>query len=273
MKKREKIRLLVDGTVDYLPGFNKKKVNEVKVHVFLNKKEVNLSKKEFYKKLVNPNNHFTTSQATPEDFLKVYNKFKDDKLIVLTVTSKLSGTYNSALAAKKASRNKNITVIDSEFTSAVLGIIIDAGVKEIRKGSSYEEVIKKIRGLIPKCRIYLVVNTLDYLVRGGRVNKALGLLGKLVNLKPVLEFKNGVLQSAGKMLLFNDLIKGFHNFIKKKIRNTTRVYMIHNNLDKETSILKNMFEKDYPVEIIHYLTPVLGVHAGPEVIAVGWVEE
>ncbi|MBN1923596.1 MAG: DegV family protein [Nanoarchaeota archaeon] len=272
MKASGRIRILVDGTIDYLPATDKRLVHEVSVHTFLNDKEVRIGKKDFYDKITNWDNVFKTSQANPEDFIKVFNKFKNDKLIVLTVSSILSGTYNSGLTAAKLFKNP-ITIIDSKTTSAAMGLLVDKAVDLLKKGENYEEIIKQVKEMVPKVKIFFVVKNLNYLVRGGRVNKVLGAFGRLINLKPVLEIAEGALKSAGKMLVLNDFVNGFQSFVSSKINSAEKIYLIHNNLDKETKELIDFFKKKYEVIVMDYLTPVLGVHVGPECVAIGWVEE
>ncbi len=269
--KKSGIRIIVDNTVDYLSGTDKNFVSEVKIHLFMNNKEVNLDKKSFYKKI--RNNSFRTSQPNPDDFLKIYEKYKDKKLIVLTLTSKLSGTHNSALIAKKKSKNQYISVIDSRTTSAGLGILVKKATSMIKEEYSYEEIIKKIKKIVPKIRIFLVLKKLKYLVRRGRINKSLGVLDNIVHLKPVIGFYNGELKSAGKMLLFENIEKGFYNYIHKRILNAQKIYLLHNNMKREADYLKKRFGREYGVEVIDYLNPALGVYSGPECIAIGWIEE
>lgn len=272
--KQQKIRVIVDGTIDYIKGTKKEDLVIADVHLFKNEKEVQMSKKEFYKQISDKGVIFKTSQGTPQDFKKAYDKCSNNKVIVITVSSKLSGTYNSALIAKKQSDNhENITVIDSLTTSAGIGILAKTAVESIQRGDSYREVIRKVKSLIPEIKIYLIVNSLEYLVKGGRVNKAIGFVGGLVKLKPVLELTNGELKSAGKMLLFNDLVKGFYNFVVGKISNAQKVYLLHNDLVKEKSELKALLEKNYEVEVLNSVNPVLGVHLGPEALVIGWVEK
>lgn len=270
--KKQQVGVVVDGTIDYIKGIKEEDLLIAKVHVFRNEKEVELTKEEFYKEIIDYNNKFTTSQGNPEDFLKAYNNAKKE-LIVITLTSRLSGTYNSAVTASKQVKDCRVTVIDSLSTSAGLGILAKTAVEGVRNGKTYDEVVKSVKELIPKIRIYLVVGSLDYLIKGGRVSKTIGALGKIIKLKPVLELTNGELKSAGKMLLFNDLVKGFHNFIRSKMKNLKKVYIVHNNMKEETKELKSLLNKDYDVEVIKYVTPVLGVHLGPQAIVAGWIEE
>ncbi|VVB74251.1 putative protein, DegV family [Candidatus Tiddalikarchaeum anstoanum] len=273
MRKLENIKIITDETIDFYPSFNEKEIVVIKNHLFLNGKEVSLTKKEFYEKITDKKNHFTTSQANPEDFLEVFKKYSDYKIIVITATSKMSGINNSANIAKKEMPNNDIAVIDSESLSAGLSILADLGLHLIKEGESYDNIVKKLENLKHKIKLFFLLTNLDYLVSSGRVNKIIGFLGKVVNMKPLLEIKEGVLTSAGAMILSKDMVNSFYEFLENKIRNTHKIFIIHNNLDAEMRALKSKLGRGYDIEIINFLNTLLGVYSGPECLAVGWVEE
>jgi fatty acid-binding protein DegV len=266
------IRVIVDGTVDFIPGFNKNKVIVVPLYTIINNEPKKVSDKEFYSLLKRKGAIIKTSQPSAGDFIKIYNKYKKDDLIVITVGKKLSGTYNSAVSAKKMSKRENITVIDSMIGGAGLSLMANTALELIKNKKSYKQAINGVKKLIGRAKVYFFANNLDYLIKGGRIGGALGLLGKLVNLKPILEIANGEVKPAGKMLLFNDLINGFYNFIKNKIPDSEEICIIHNNNEKNAQILKKMLNK-YKVTIITPLNRALSAHIGPECLAVAWMEK
>ena len=272
--KNRRIRIISDETIDFVPGLEENDLALANVHLFLNGKEVIFSREKFYKMIKDRKNSFNTSQANPEDFIKVMKKFPDDDLIVLTVTSKLSGTYNSALVAKGSVKNRGrIEVVDSLSLSAGLGILALRAKELISEDKIFDEIINELNIFKHKIRIFLVLKTLDYLVAGGRVNRAIGFVAKIVNLKPVLEIRDGNLVVAGKMLLFDNLVRGFYDFTEKRAK-SDKIFVLNNSMKDECSELKKLFEsKGLEVMELGSLNPALGVHAGPECLAAGWISE
>ncbi len=268
--KELQTKLIADGTIDLIKGLKSNDFKKVNVHIFSNSVEIK-SKKELFK-LLKENKLFTTSQPSPEEYVKAYQSMPKNNLIVLTVSKQLSGSYNSAINAKKIVKRKNIEVIDSKAASIGLGLLAREVVKLINQGLPFKEIISETKKIRDKMRMFVIPYNLNYLVRSGRLPKAIGLLGKLINLKPIIELRNGEVKGAGKMLVFNQLITETANFIlKQKI--SSEVFMIHNNLLKETTKIAELLKsKGLKVNIKSFGGLAISAHVGPKAIGFCWIE-
>ena len=141
---------------------------------------IDIGTDEFYTKLLNGSELPKTSQPSPGEFLDVYNKFLDesDAIVSIHVTSKLSGTYNSAIQAKsELEATKPIEVVDSATVSMALGLIVIRAAKIAKNGGTLDQVLKEIEDCLSKSEVLVVLDTLEYLEKGGRIGKARALIG------------------------------------------------------------------------------------------------
>ena len=157
---------------------------------------VNLTAAQFYKMLVEGKVHPTTSQPAPGVFAEAYQKLakQTDEILVLTISGGISGTYESAMQAKQlVDSNLKIEVIDSRWTCAGLLLPTLKAARAVEKGMKMEEITTMIKDILPKIRVYMIFDTLEYLRKGGRIGRAKALLGGMLKLNPVLTLKDGVI--------------------------------------------------------------------------------
>ena len=196
-----KTRIIVDSTADLMPDY-KKRVNIVPLTVNFGDTEyidgVTIDHKTFYEKLVESDVLPTTSQATPDAFMKEFDKVKEagESAVVITLASKFSGTYQSAVIA--AEDYDNIYVVDSESAAMGSGILVELAFKLLDSGMSAEEIAKTLEEEKKKIIIVALVDTLEYLKKGGRVSKTVAFAGTLLNIKPVLSVTDGEINMLGK---------------------------------------------------------------------------
>ena len=237
---------------------------------------VTITTDEFYRRLINDTVWPTTTQPSPAAFAEVYEKLAEDtdEILVVTLSSKISGTYESAMSARKMVKKKcRIEVIDSQTVAMGLGLNVISAAKAARDGASLDKLADLVRKSIPKSHIIMYFDTLKYLAKGGRIGKAQGLLGSLLSVKPILTMKDGEVspltrvrsQGAGIDYLYN-FVTGFSNIKEMAVEHSTR----SDQADKLVERLGSIF----PKERIYRSTvsPVLGVHAGPDAIAVTVLE-
>lgn len=128
-----------------------------------------------------------TSQPSTGDFLKVYSGIpEDDDIIVITLTSGVSGTFNGAQLAARQSGRKNIAVIDSHTTAIGMRQMIEDALEMIAKGMSFKDIVSELDAISHRMKTVFTVPTLDYLRRGGRLGRAAGLIGSILRIKPVI---------------------------------------------------------------------------------------
>lgn len=196
-----KTRIIVDSTADLMPDY-KKRVNIVPLTVNFGDTEyidgVTIDHKTFYEKLVESDVLPTTSQATPDAFMKEFDKVKEagESAVVITLASKFSGTYQSAVIA--AEDYDNIYVVDSSSCAMGSGILVELAFRLLDSGMSAEEIAKTLEEEKKKIIIVALVDTLEYLKKGGRVSKTVAFAGTLLNIKPVLSVTDGEINMLGK---------------------------------------------------------------------------
>jgi len=237
---------------------------------------VTITTDEFYDRLIHGNIWPTTTQPPPGDFVNVYNGLakETDEILVVTLSSKISGTYQSALNAKSLIEKKcRIEVIDSRMVAMGLGLIVIAAAKAAQTGASLDELADLVRRAMSRSHIIIYFDTLKYLAQGGRIGKAQGLLGSMLSIKPILTVKDGEMhpvtrlrsQKAGMDYLY-DFVVGFSHVEELAVEHTTT--------PDEADKLAERFSSLFPNEHIHRSTvsPVLGTHGGPGAVAVTVLE-
>ena len=278
-----KTRVIVDSTADLLPHI-KEQVHVVPLTVHFGEEEyidgVTIDHKAFYEKLVETDVHPTTSQATPAAFEQEYEKAKQagEAAVVITLSAKLSGTYQSAVIA--AQDCDNICVVDSGSAAIGSGILVELALGLIREGLTAQEIAQKLEAEKEKIIIVALVDTLEYLKRGGRISKTVAFAGTLLNIKPVLAVACGEIQMLGKArgskqgnnLLVQEIEKaGGVDFTKPVLLGYTGMSDIL--LRKYIEDSKHLWEGN--LEEVRYTTigSVIGTHAGPGAVAVAFFKK
>jgi len=233
---------------------------------------VDISEDEFYDRLVNDSVFPTTSVPSPNDFAEVYANLarETDEIISIHLTAKESGTYNSALLAKElVDRRCRIEVIDSTSLSMGLGMLAIAAAQEAHQGASLDSLSDFVRGSVPKTHLSIMVDTLKYVIRGGRLSKPHGLLGTVLKVRPLLAMKEGSLLLTGVARTRAKAIERLYEFARgfSRVRELAVTYTTSH--DDAKTLLERIGEL-FP-EANMYLTrvgPSLGTHAGPGAMGV-----
>lgn len=278
-----KTRIIVDSTTDLMPEI-RKQVYVVPLTVHFGDKEyidgITIDHKTFYEKLVETDIHPTTSQAAPSAFAAEYEKAKQagESAIVITLSSNFSGTYQSAVIA--AQEYENIYVIDCESVAIGGGILVELALQLIEQGMETQDIVKHIEEAKKNIIIVALVDTLEYLKRGGRVTKTVAFAGTLLNIKPVLAVSCGEIQMLGKArgskqgnnLLVQEIEKaGGVDFTKPVLLGYTGL--------SDLLLKKYMQDSRYLWEgnlnEVHYTSigSVIGTHVGPGAVAVAFFKK
>lgn len=238
---------------------------------------VDIGTDEFYTKLLTDSELPKTSQPSPGEFLEVYRKCLDDSdaIVSIHVTSKLSGTYNSAIQARsELTTNKKIEIIDSATVSMALGLIVIRAATIAKDGGSLEEVLKEIEDCCNNTEVLVVLDTLEYLEKGGRIGKASALIGSILSLKPILTVEDGIVGTFGKARTFTkamntleEAIKGFAPVSDVSVFYSTDKSIADDMADRMSGIV----EPDKLV--ISRIGPTVGTYAGPKAIAVAVIKK
>jgi DegV family protein with EDD domain len=167
------------------------------------REQVDISDDEFLVRLRAARHLPTTSQASPGEFVEVYREMAQefDSIIAPLLSATLSGTVSAATQAAKMVEEEGIkvTVIDSRSAFMGCGMMALAGARAAAAGATHEECVAIIEALIPRMRVMLVVDTLDYLAKGGRIGGASALLGNMLQVNPLLAFRNGKIEPLDRV--------------------------------------------------------------------------
>lgn len=272
-----KTRIIVDSTTDLMPE-DKERVHIVPLTLHFGDQEymdgVTIDHKTFYEKLIESDVLPTTSQATPAAFEKEYEAAKEanEAAVVITISSKLSGTYQSAMIA--AADYENIFVVDSGTAAIGGGILTELALKYLDDGMDAEAIAKQLEEDKKKILIVALVDTLEYLKKGGRISKAVAFAGTLLNMKPVLSVADGEIAMLGKArgskmgnnLLVQEIQKaGGVDFDKPVLLGYTGLSDVL--LQKYIEDSRRLWEQG--ISKVRYTTigSIIGTHAGPGAIA------
>jgi len=237
---------------------------------------VEMTTDEFYHKLVHGDTFPTTTQPPPGDFVDVYKKLakETDEILVIVISSKLSGTYQSALQAKSMVEEKcRIEVIDSLTVAMGFGLIVIEAAKAAQAGANLDELADLVRKAMPRSHLIAYFDTLKYLAKGGRIGKAQGLLGAMLSIKPILTTKEGEMApltrvrslAAGMDYLYNSAA-GFSKIEAIAVEHATTP----DEADKLVERLSSVFPKERIYRST--ISPVVGTYAGPNAIALTVLE-
>ena len=278
-----KTRIIVDSTADLVPEI-KERVHTVPLTVHFGNEEyidgVTIDHKTFYEKLIESDVLPTTSQATPDAFMKEFEKAKqaNESAIVITLSSNFSGTYQSAMIASED--YENIYVVDSSSAAMGSGILVELAFRLIDEGKSAKEIVQTLEKEKEKIVIVALVDTLEYLKKGGRVSKTVAFAGSVLNIKPVLSVTNGEINILGKArgskmgnnLLVQEIDKaGGIDFTKPVLLGYSGI--------SDALLLKYIEDSRHiwegNLKEIRYTTvgSVIGTHAGPGAVVVAFFKK
>lgn len=233
---------------------------------------VDLGPDEFFERLVQNNVHPTTSVPSPKDFATVYNELarETDEIISIHLTSQESGTYNSALLGKQlVEGNCRVEVVDSKSLSMSMGMLVIAAAREAMAGKGLDHVADFVRRLVPSMHLMILVDTLRYVIRGGRLNKPAGLVGSVLRVRPLLTVKEGDLSVAGVVRTKAKAVERLVTFAKSFSR-VKEIAVAYTTEHDEARHLLDQLKAALP-DATSYLTrvgPSLGTHAGPGAMGV-----
>lgn len=229
-----------------------------------------LTNEEFYEKLAACEDIPVTTLAGPQTFIDAFDSYPNDDIICICIASKLSGTYQSALIAKEETGRDNIYVIDSMNVSLGAALLIEKGLEMAENGLSAAEIAAKLTDLAPHIEIYAVLDTLKYLVKGGRLGKGAGTVGAMLGIKPVIRVKEGAIESIAKARGF---AKAFDKITEVLASQTDFesggivTYGHSNNRAGMERLMADVGRKGNS----YFIGSVVGTHAGPGAAAVAVV--
>jgi len=217
-----------------------------------------------------------TAAPSPELYKPYFQQAADkgESVVVITPSEKVSGTYSSAMTARKEFQNADIRVIDSQSIAGNLGTLSLLAHEMAQSGKTADEIEAKIKGLIPRGRTYFLINTLEYLQKGGRIGGARALIGELLQVKPILQIKEGQVapydQERTKKRALGKLIE----IVTEQVKASSEPHLcvMHVEAQEDAKALADTLSSNLNLSNIplYELPPAIVVHAGPKTLAVGF---
>ncbi|MBN1370238.1 MAG: DegV family protein [Dehalococcoidaceae bacterium] len=272
------VKIITDSTSDITRDLAKSLgVTVVPLTVFFGKESfldrVEISTEEFYKRLVG-DVFPTTTQPSPGVFAEVYNQLAEEtsEILVLVISSKLSGTYQSAINATSMIKKKGvkIEVIDSRNTAMALGLLTIKAAEMAAGGASLEQVAASTRENITRVQPVMYFETLKYLAKGGRIGKAQGLVGSLLSIKPIVTLDDGEVAPLVRVRSKKAGLDYLYNFVAGNAGNIAGLAVEHATSPEDADALVERLAALFPKEKIvrSTVSPVLGTYMGPNVVGV-----
>ncbi len=237
-----------------------------------------ISNKEFYRRLSTGTVYPSTSQPAAGEFKTAFETLAtapDDELLVLTISSKLSGTFNSAQAATGLLPNVKVTLFDSRSLALGLGLMAAAASDMALAGKEMPAIMRRLAQMRRDMRIYFIVDTLEYLRRGGRIGPASALIGSVLNIKPILSISDGLIKPHDKVRTKRKAINHILHELRAGVpnpRDPVLIGVMHAAAELEMAPLEDavrgLFD-NVQRAIIGEIGPVLGTHAGPGLLGAG----
>ena len=240
------------------------------------RERVDISEDEFYQRLEHDPIHPTTIQPSPQDFTEVYQKVSQeaDGIVSIHISSKLSGTCNSALQGREMIEKCPIEIVDSEAVTMGLGLISMAAATVAKAGGDLQQVLAEAKQTIPHIRLLGLLDTLKYLQLGGRIGKARALLGSILKTKPMITLKEGGVEPAGRTRTRSKGIQRLFDLVENA-SNIQDLAILHNTTPDEAQALAERIDPIFTKERIKFarLGTTLGTHCGPGFLAIALREK
>jgi DegV family protein with EDD domain len=276
-----RIRILTDSACDLPEDVVKRlDIDVVSLTIRFGDQEfvdrVDLSPTAFWAKCKGSKTLPETAAPSPGAFQTAYERAKTegcDGVLVLTLSAALSATHQSAtLAAEAVKGSIPVQVIDTRAVSMAQGLLCIELAELAQTGSSLDELAARVETLIPKVGVVAMLDTLEHLVKGGRIGGARALLGQVLSIKPLLELKDGVVAEAGRQRTKAKALAAIAE-VARSHAPLRRLALVHGD-SPEVKNLEALI-KDIPTEfevIVTDMGPVVGTHGGPGIIALCWIE-
>ncbi|MCW1929149.1 DegV family protein [Bhargavaea beijingensis] len=269
------IHIVTDSTAD----ISRETVRELGIHVVplsiqIDGKtyvdQVDLSPEEFLDMMAESVELPKSSQPPVGVFKELYELLGKEggKILSIHMTGGMSGTVESARAAAELA-DADVTVIDSEFISFGLSFQVQEAAKMAKDGKDFEEILERVDTIRKNTALYVVVDTLENLVKGGRIGKGKAMIGSLMNIKPIAALKDGVYTPVGKARSHKQVVRQLFNSFKEQTvgRKLRAVGISHANGLAMADPLKQMIEEDGFNDVkMMFTSPIISTHTGPGAI-------
>lgn len=277
----EKIKIITDSTADLpLEIIQKYDIEVLPLTVNFGEESyrdgVDIKFSEFLEKMNSSEIFPTTSQVNPQSFYECFKGYIEEgyKIICINLSSKLSGTYQSACIARDMLENENVIIIDSLNVTSGLGLLVVKTCKLSEEGFTIKEIQQEILKTIPHVKSALAFESLENLVRGGRLSKAAGVIGGLLGIRPIIEIKNGELAVMDKVRGGKKAVKTILDYIDKMGIKEDETSIVLNAENKDiVGVLKDSMNSRKADFIECEVGCVVGTHSGTGACGIFFIEK
>jgi DegV family protein with EDD domain len=240
---------------------------------------IDIQPDEFYERLKTASVMPGTSQAMPATFVNTYQPLLDKGYEILTVvlSEKLSGTYSSAIQAQAMLPDAPIEVVDSRSTAMAMGFMVLEAARRAEQGASLKELRDYVEGIKNNSGVLLTVDTLEFLHRGGRIGGGARFLGTALNIKPILELKDGKIEAVERVRTRGKAVARLLELLEERVgsRRKVRLAALHAKAEAEArDLLERASSRVNLVEsVFSTVSPVVGTHVGPGTIGLAFLTD
>ena len=237
---------------------------------------VDITNEEFYDKLKSSKSFPTTSQPPLAEFLKPYTELTNSghQVLSIHISGKLSSTVESAMSARKELPDSQIEVVDSLLTAMALGMVALSAGKAADDGQPLTEIKEHVEQLAKRVNIMFVVDTLEYLRKGGRIGGATALLGTMLNIKPILCIKHGRIEPLARVRSKPKAVERLLELMGQRIPAGGPVHIAihHAQALDEAMVLEKQVRSRFNCRDVYFseIGPVIGAHVGPGTVGVAF---
>ncbi len=242
---------------------------------------IDIRSDEFFARLKTSKTMPTTSQVSPSTMQSIFQPLVDQGFEVLGIfiSSKLSGTLQSAVQGKEmmGSAGEKVTLVDSQSTAMALGFQVLAAARALEAGSTLKECVALAENAHTRTGVLFAVDTLEFLHRGGRIGGAQRYIGAALNLKPILELRNGLVEGIERIRTKSKAHDRILELVAEKTKGKSiiRIASLHANAPEDArSLLERAAKELNPVETIFTeVSPVVGTHTGPGTVGLAFMSD
>jgi len=283
---RDNTAIVLDSTADF-PDAPRRFPNMREVPLYVRfgteslRDHVEIGPGEFYARLATASELPTTSQPTPQDFLAVYEELFAagyERIWSIHLSSRLSGTVQSASLAAQEAGGGRVRLVDSETASLACAMLALAVQRRLTDGTDESDLDALVERFTREVRVVFTVGTLEYLQRGGRIGRAQALAGTLLNVKPILAIEHGEVVPLARVRGRQKALEEFARLLDQQSENRAglRVAIAHADAAEWVDVLTDLVHKLRPaaeVELVETLGAVVGTHAGPGAVGFFWFQD
>lgn len=278
-----KIKIISDSGSDFLEGFvSENNIDIIPFGIFFGDQEFRVSteesKREFFRMMERTGIFPTTSQPSPHEYIKHFQKAKEENidLLVITISSKLSGSYNTAQMAKEYVDYEKIHILNSRSASVGQALVVEKAISLKNQFLPIEEILAELETYIDHILMYGIVSDLEYLHKGGRLSKGAKIIGSMMNIKPILQMdKTGVITIKTKAVSLHNANQKLIKLLKEeKCIADSKIYLFTGLASEEYDKFRLTLEKSLGMEIEYrQLGAAIGAYLGPLSYVVAFVKK